>query len=58
MIKDISYSLNNQLTGPIPKPLIANNNDYMGNSLSVDAQIYNASTIPKYESPQQELVLL
>ena len=44
MIKDISYSLNNQLTGPVTKPLIANNNDYMGNSLSVDVQIYNAST--------------
>jgi len=44
MIKDILYPLNNQLTGPIPKPLIANNNDYMGNSLSVDAQIFNAST--------------
>lgn len=50
MIKDILYPLNNQLTGPIIKPLIANNNDYMGNSLTSNAELYSASTSFTYIS--------
>lgn len=50
MIKDILYPLNNQLTGPIHKPLIANNNDYMGNSLIANAELYSASTPYTYIS--------
>lgn len=50
MIKDILYPLNNQLTGPIHKPLIANNNDYMGNSLIAKAQLYSGTTFHTYYS--------
>ena len=33
MIRNLTNSIDNLLTGPISKPLIADNHDYMGNSL-------------------------